>query len=824
MKKILIIIFLSAFFVSSFSQSVTEKLSGILNTSRNDIPHDQVFLHIDRNFYHPGDTIRFEAYIKDRQTGIFETKSISLYSLLVSSSYKTIDSARFRVINSTASGWLRIPDEIPSGNYKMISFTGSMMNYDPSYIFSTPVRIDRLISQKTLKDSTHAVTYPQPFQADTNHAEIDLRFLPEGGSFVYDADQRIAFNAVSSSGKAIEAEGVIYNQRGEKITEFRSGKCGPGMIEFMPETGDVYYSDLKGKEYAGMKWPLPVPEKKGVALRVNERADGLIDIEIRGKGVKGDVYYLALTMNNVLVLSEEIKMDSLVRFKISTEELPAGTAHITLFDSAFHPVAERLLFVNFDRIPVVEITPASQKYSRGNETEISINTADKDGRNVGSVVSVAIIDSVSGYYNSMPLKDIKSTMLFEKEFIENLPPKIRLRGISNLTLSEIDLLFMTYGWRKFNMKDSSDTVLVREILDYDNLRIKSPAKGKKMRKKINIVSPEGSEMYSFTPEKDEVILRYNTLDPSVRQIIIMPDENAAININPVSTEFPANKNFIERAKKIASDAEDLKNDSPQRKQAENEFSPDSTIPIGPVIIRGPKERTEKIKSKYQLLYQNTNPVTFTSKDFQTSLYFEDILFRMHPYQIDTKDKKVYLSFGRTGRMSYPALIVVDDSPLWGTMNSRTQKWESSYMTIADMPASNISSITLLKGLQGFSVYGQEALGGVIFVTTNAQAMMDGTYEETEARQPPVKNDIARPIRIFRSEIEYYVHAKEQVQLVAEYKNRPTLFWENELILDGSGPVKIRYPNNMAKGTIMVIINGVTINNVPFASDFKYSIK
>jgi len=98
-------------------------MTGILNRIGNNIPADQLFLHLDRNLYHSGDTIRFKAYIRDSQTGVFETKSISLYALLLNSDHVTIDSARFRISYSTASGWLKVPEITPVGDYSILAFT-----------------------------------------------------------------------------------------------------------------------------------------------------------------------------------------------------------------------------------------------------------------------------------------------------------------------------------------------------------------------------------------------------------------------------------------------------------------------------------------------------------------------------------------------------------------------------------------------------------------------------------------------------------------------------------------------------------------------------
>ena len=106
MKSLLQFLFLLGFSASSFSQSLSEKLAGALYQTGKEIPSDQLFLHLDRNLYHPRDTIRFQAYIRDSRTGVFGTESSSLYALLINSDHVTIDSARFRIIYPAVPGWL----------------------------------------------------------------------------------------------------------------------------------------------------------------------------------------------------------------------------------------------------------------------------------------------------------------------------------------------------------------------------------------------------------------------------------------------------------------------------------------------------------------------------------------------------------------------------------------------------------------------------------------------------------------------------------------------------------------------------------------------
>jgi hypothetical protein len=101
--------------------------------------------------------------------------------------------------------------------------------------------------------------------------------------------------------------------------------------------------------------------------------------------------------------------------------------------------------------------------------------------------------------------------------------------------------------------------------------------------------------------------------------------------------------------------------------------------------------------------------------------------------------------------------------------------------------------------------------------------MNGNMSDLEYQRDNIKTDLAKPIRIFRSEIEYYIPEKEQVASDPEFQFRPTLLWKTDILLDGSGPVIIQYPNNLVRGTIMIFVNGVSFTNNLGTKSYKYSI-
>lgn len=795
MKIIYTLIFLLCIQISGNSQNANTLNENFKKRSLEQ-PLDQIFIHLDRNQYYPGDTVRFKAYVRDRQTSIFETQSLSLYAMIVNNTYKTIDSARFRISNSVSSGWLTIPDSIKTGNYKIVAFTSLMMNYDPDYSFRTPIRITK---RRGIIQNKNSTTKSQVLYAKTL---IDLKFLPEGGTFVYGIPQRLAFNAVEASGKTLNIKGVIVNQNDKPITKFCSGKYGPGIVEFTPIPGERYYAIIQeGDRSSEKKWPLPIPKKAGVALKVDQ-FNNQLNIHVHENGMKNNNYTLCVSMNNVLIVSKDFKIDSIFSLNVNTKNLPSGTAFITLLDQNLNPIAERLSFVNSYKKLYVGID--SVKFlNKGEETELTVNVTNENGEELTSIISVAVIDSTLGYYKDFPIPDIESVFLYDPVFFNNLPTRIKLRGLSNIDKHDIDILFLTYGWRKFNLTNYNQSKTKNIINDYEYFVIKNKKKRRKERTSFNLLSFEDSETYSIPiDDNKEARLYYNTLDQGVRQIIILPDEDPKKNRNYVEVMFPGNNKYITEVKKQAtfsfskvSDRQNLSSNSVYN------YAP-ININLDEITVKAPKPR---YKNSHTELFATSNIRAYSGKDI-TGISLEDALSSFNLYKLDRFEKKVILRQSRSlSNDDIPATFVLDGSSIG-----------ESYEPIDYLNVADIESISILKGSRGYTLYG--ASGGIIFIDTKFHAGI-----QTKKEYPERKDDLMRRIELFRSEIEYYIPTKEEIKSLPHFQNRPTVLWLNEIYVK-NGKAKIRYPNNLYKGKAIVTVNGVSLTNRIGSARYSYKIE
>ncbi len=811
------------------AQDLKSELALRIEKSGENIPADQLFLQLDRNLYRPGDTVRFQGYIRDSRTGIFGTESTSLFVLLINSQRETIDSARFRINSPVVSGWLAVPESSPSGGYSVLAFTSTDMNFSPAYIFSAPIKIERFSAkgnpQKKVVKTPDSPISEKPSQ----NSRIDLGFFPEGGTFIYGIKQRIAFYAKKSNGRGAEVKGEILNQNGEKICDLRSSSYGSGIFEFTPLNGDYYIASLEGNEYSGMKFHLPNPEPEGVSLRVNNTGDGLTDIILRGRKIEGISYLLSLTMNNVLVFAEDVRMDTIYKKKLQTDKLPSGIAYISLYDNNLTLIAERLILINNYKRLNIKIETSSSFANPDEEAELTLSTFDEKGDRISSVLSVAIIDSASGCFNSIVPSQIEDTYLYDRSFYENLPLQIKSIGLRNFDLGSIDVLLMAFGHRNYHSQKDTESP-EQEFVNYDCIKIQNEGLPLTGRSAVNMITDAGPDVISLkVSNKGEAILNLDSLDPNVRQIMLMPENISSKIINSVTFEFPSNKEFIDKAKLLANFPSNPANDFPVIVEGEEGSSDDDNfIPEPGVNNSAPGETESKEDSDYHSgMYQSTGAITVYGKDFSPSSTLEDIIYRSNPNKIVTTS----ISAGTTGKLVYlrnapnsikghgssddgiqPALIVLDNNQIGIT-----------YESIADMPASRIASVTFLRGTQGFTLYGTRAIGGVVFITTKFGNEFKKDRLSTVAREN--RNDnLFKQVRLFRTENEFYIPPKREAAPDQKHLIQSTLLWKDHVVTEDSGKITIKYPNNLRSRTAIIVVNGISISNLIGSQTYTYEIQ
>lgn len=426
-KRVQLIIVCSLFLsLNSFSQS----LLNTLNAYNTSFPQEKVYVHFDRASYSGGETIWFKAYLysKDLPSPI----STNFYVELLDSKGKLISQAVFPVFESSAAGGLELPEHIAGEAVLVRAYTTWMLNYDSSYLYT-----------KVLNISSKAST-----QARVAKNTV-LRFFPEGGDLVQEFESVIAFKATDENGLPVQVSGTIKDGTGKVIVPFKTVHDGMGKVKIEVAPNTAYYAEWKGEDGQLKRTDLPIAQKVGVLMEVHPEERSISYLLKRSDGLPPAMKHLHLLgiMHQQVVYRATVDMEQTIFTSgaIKADSLTSGVMQLTLFDSEWRPLSERLVFVN------------KNNYS----FDASVHSIDKNlnkrGRNVLEIevpdtlrtnLSVSITDGDLGAGEN---ESIVSEFILQSD----------LRGyihdaayyFSNNTDSvreHADLLMLTNGWRRYN--------------------------------------------------------------------------------------------------------------------------------------------------------------------------------------------------------------------------------------------------------------------------------------------------------------------------------------------------------------------------------------
>lgn len=98
-----------------------------------------IYLHTDRSYYQPGDSISFKAYLLDR-TISYQVKD-TLVITLIDQEGLNVSTGRFPLNNSQIAGNIDLPDYLTDGNYLLIAYSRPMTGLSSGNLFSKVIEI-----------------------------------------------------------------------------------------------------------------------------------------------------------------------------------------------------------------------------------------------------------------------------------------------------------------------------------------------------------------------------------------------------------------------------------------------------------------------------------------------------------------------------------------------------------------------------------------------------------------------------------------------------------------------------------------------------------
>lgn len=399
---------------------------------------ERVHLHMDKSFYLPGDTIWFKAYVVD-EANLPSKASGILYVELINAKDSLINRFTLPVLNGISFGNAPIDIKNSKGLYRIRAYTRVMDNASPASFFDQVVKIGDVTQIK------NQITTIQ---------DLDIRLLPEGGNLLLGLPSRIAYKAISNSGRGINISGKVVNSKGTEMCLIEGSYLGMGSFFLTPEAG-ITYKAIITVNGAEREIELPVAQSSGYSLSVSQRDTSELVVkpmctsDLVGKGE----LKLSVHKNGVEFLRIPFVMDSqMARMTIETAKLPQGIVQISLLAANGDLLCERLAFIGQGRNnDVIKQGGLIAQYPKRSETKIELQTL-MDGKQVtdGSF-SVAVTNSDVSIPDLNNESHILTDLLLSSDLKGHIesPNRYFMDG-SDSTRMHLDNLMLTQGWRKIS--------------------------------------------------------------------------------------------------------------------------------------------------------------------------------------------------------------------------------------------------------------------------------------------------------------------------------------------------------------------------------------
>lgn len=422
-----------AVLLNSFTALHAQNIDSLLNIFKTADPQEKIYIHFDKNYYNPGETIWFKAYIFDGLERAPSPKNF--YAELVDEGGAIISRLTAPVGESSAAGSFSLAPNFSKSLIYFRAYTTAMLNGDTNFIYLKPIRI--LTSAKQAKNKAPLA--------------VSISFLPEGGDMVAELPCTLAFKVTDANGLPVNAKGYIKAADGVKLGDFATVHNGMGWFKIEPRQGQVYtavWKDQAGKEY---NTPLPAVKPAGVAIQVSDAQDGKKFMLQRSENVSEDAKALRIIayMNQQLVYYAKVNLASntVTSGMIPTKQLPSGILQITVFDRNFKPQAERVTFVNnhdyeFDADAWI---PVFNKSKRGlNTLEVLVSDT------FHSNLSLSVTDADLNVPNANEDNIISHLLLTADLRGKIANPYYYFFSTADSASIYLDLVMMTNGWRRYN--------------------------------------------------------------------------------------------------------------------------------------------------------------------------------------------------------------------------------------------------------------------------------------------------------------------------------------------------------------------------------------
>ncbi|KAF0235714.1 MAG: TonB-dependent receptor [Prolixibacteraceae bacterium] len=783
-QLILFVFFLQICGISIIYASGTDSIR-----NSNSILYEKVYLHIDRELYAPGDDIWFKSYLVSGINNRLVPGYKNIYVQLISDSGVVVGNKLLLSREGIANGDIQLPLEISDGNYTIRAFTKYLENFGVESYFHKRIMISG--SKNSLEIALGA--------GEQEPVNIDVSFLPEGGNFVLNAINYIAFKAIGENGKGISVKGKVVDETGEEVVSFRSSYKGMGKFIMMPQEGKSYFAIID--DFPGFNFQFEPAKPDGISL--NYKPDGNYLLFTLTRNLKINIpqkYILKASHKGIELFYSQITMNEFQHGQRLFKGLfPLGMSKITVLDGQNNTVAERMIFVQNKDDKAMRLELSKEEFKTREKVKINVSSLLLPTDTITSTLSVSVVHE--DYFSSTGNNQtIESYLLLDSDLKGSIEsPASCFIDEKEISADEkLDLVMMINGWRSYYWDDLEKFrgAELPNWADYGlSIRgnvVRQFGGGKPVDDGKVIIGPfSGSFLFEEARTDENGNFSFDRLYLKDKaKIMINAETKSGNKRNDINLEPQLNFDTFVSSEYLKNSCADISiplkfyRENYYRQISDTEFKVKSGILLDEIQAIG-----QKVTGDGHFRLYGEPDISLVVLDEDIDRYFNILDYLQGRVAgVDVTGDEV-----RIRGASRNPLLVVDGI-------------DTDWSDTRNIPMGDIDKIEILKSGFGMAVYGSRGGDGIISVLTK---MGKGEWENNWVRT--IHGRITPSVDGFQLPREFYSpkYTAENID-DARPDNRPTLLWNPEVVVEnGVANIEFYTADNLAR--YHVLVEGISKN-------------
>jgi len=653
---------------------------------------------------------------------------------------------------------------------------------------------------------------------------LDVKFMPEGGTFINGIEQNIAFKILDEFEKPVDAVLEIFNQNNQKITETSAYNFGMGSFILTPKKGETYYAKVLKPENSIQTYQLPLTTDEGVILNIYKENHKLY-VKILSTGQRTIVLKGSFREKEVYNHSFSLQK-GLNQFEISEKDLPAGICRFTVFEGDV-PLAERIVFANENRQMNVKIKPVKQHYLPREKIVVDIETTDENGKPVPASLAMSVVDDKLWTYADDKQNNILSWLLIDSELKGKIErPQFYFDKKEEKATRSLDFLMLTNGYRYF--------VLSPEIIKNQKYKYlpekKNPIYGivedenqKPVKAEVYLIA-EDKILKQITSEGGMFYFSELTKENSYKLVAksFQPNQEVKIRIlsyklpvNPLAKKSLNNVNVEEIVKETVKETGkiELRKETEKKVAKQEKIQPSSESRERKSFRqRGRRILSDSLSDKrieevivigsYGIAYRNNDLTASTVLSKKEELQNPDLSSALSGKVAGLiinpssgQPGNAILIRGNASVSNKNPLYVVDGVPV------------ENFKTMIN--PNDINSITVLKDAAATSVYGSRGVNGVVIINSVKNSRSELKIDITPKSYYAVMNVPRDSLISYSYSRDFYYPAYENTNTSYRFDYRETIYWNPIVETDSKGKAKVEFYNSDANTAFRIMTEGIS---------------